>query len=474
MAKDKQHNGTASQPFWFAQAMKQEQGAQPNVLTSDIQTDICIVGGGYTGLWTAINIKQQQPDLDVVIIDKGLCGSGASGRNGGCMLTWSTKYLSMKKLYGEEEAASLVAASEQAVYELEAFCQAHNIDAQLRRHGALYTATSLAQEGSMASVMAALDEKALNSWQAWQADKVKRAAGSDLHREGFYSPAAGSVQPAMLVRGLKRVAEELGVIIYENTPMESINTEVPVTISTPQGEIYARKVVLALNAWMTEQFPEFRRSVVLVSSDMAITRPMPDKLASIGLEDGKAVVDSRTFVHYYRTTPDGRLMLGKGGNHFSFANRISPVFDEPSRYQSLLRGAFDRFFPTLKAEKFIATWTGASDRSVTGMPFFGRMKQNPDIIYGLGYSGNGVVQTWMGGKILSAMVLDLDNEWSRCGLTTGPKGYFPPEPFRWTGAMLVRNAIRRKEAAEDAGKTPLWLDKQLAKLANAAGKADKA
>ncbi|PSW18275.1 FAD-dependent oxidoreductase [Photobacterium sanctipauli] len=469
-----QKDNTAFQPFWFAQAMGNEISSQPNVLHNDLQTDVCIVGGGFTGLWTAINLKQAQPDLDVVIIEKDLCGSGASGRNGGCMLTWATKYLSMKKLYGDEQAAHLVAASEQAVYEIEAFCQQHGIDAQLRRDGTLYTATNTAQEGTMDGVLQALSKDELNSWQQWEKDRVQQHAGSELHSEGYYSPAAASVQPAMLARGLKRVAEQLGVKIFEQTPMEDINTDIPITITTPHADIFAKKVVLALNAWMVEQFPEFKRSVVLVSSDMVITNPIPDKLDEMGLKDGKTVVDSRTFVHYYRSTPDGRLMLGKGGNHFSFANRITRIFDQPSRYQHILRRAFDRLFPALAGEKFVASWTGASDRSVTGMPFFGRMKQNREIVYGLGYSGNGVAQTWIGGKILSSMVLEQDNEWSRSALATGPRGYFPPEPIRWTGAMMVRNAIRRKEAAEDAGQKPNWLDKQLAKFANAAGKADKA
>ncbi|PSW27163.1 FAD-dependent oxidoreductase [Photobacterium swingsii] len=466
-------NDSCFQPFWFAQAMEQEPPSTINVLTRDIQTDVCIVGGGYTGLWTAINIKQQQPELDVVVIDKGLCGSGASGRNGGCMLTWSTKYLSMKKLYGEQEAIRLVQASEQAIFEIERFCQLHGIDAELRVDGTLYTATNAAQQGSMDPVLKALDQHEINSWQQWQIDRVQQDAGSDLPCEGYYSSAAASVQPAKLARGLKRVAEKMGVVIYENTPMEDINTDVPITITTPEADIYAGKVVLALNAWMMEKFPEFKRSVVLVSSDMAITAPVPEKLKVIGINDGKTIVDSRIFVHYYRTTVDGRLMLGKGGNYFSFANKLSKVFDQPSRYTKILRQSFNRLFPSLSQQSFDATWTGASDRSTTGLPFFGKMKQNANIYYGLGYSGNGVAQTWIGGKILSSMVLEQDNKWSRCGLTSGPKGQFPPEPIRWIGVMIVRDAIRRKEAAEDENKTPLWLDRQLAKFANAAGKADK-
>ncbi|MBP2698813.1 FAD-dependent oxidoreductase [Photobacterium lucens] len=468
------HNDSHFQPFWFSEALKQESDNTVNSLKHDIQTDVCIVGGGYTGLWTAIQLKQQQPKLDIVIIDKGLCGSGASGRNGGCMLTWSTKYTSMKKLYGEQEAVKLVRASERAVYEIADFCETHNIDADLRVNGTLYTATNKAQQGSMDGVLEQLSKHEVNSWKQWQRERVQQEAGSALHCEGFYSPAAASVQPALLARGLKRVAEGMGIKIYENTPMENISTEIPITITTPEADIFAKKVVLALNAWMLEQFPQFKRNVVLVSSDMAITQPIPEKLNTMGLKDGKTVIDSRIFVHYYRSTSDGRLMLGKGGNYFSFGNKISKVFDSPSRYTNLLRNSFNKLFPSLEKEKFAATWTGASDRSTTGLPFFGHLNDNPNIVYGLGYSGNGVAQTWIGGQILSSLVLDLDNGWSRCGLVSGPKGSFPPEPIRWCGAMMVRDAIRRKENAEDNGKAPFWLDKQLAKFANAAGKADKA
>ncbi|WP_275440672.1 FAD-dependent oxidoreductase [Vibrio sp. Of7-15] len=470
-----QSSGKSSgfQPFWFRQAMELEPNYQAKVLKQDIETDVCIVGGGYTGLWTAITLKQQRPELDIVIIEKGLCGSGASGRNGGCMLTWSTKYLSLKKLYGEEQAVQLVKASEQAVYEIEAFCQTHNIDAELRRHGTLYTATNQAQVGGMEPVLAELDKHEINSWKAWEARRVKEEAGSDSHIEGYFSPAAASVQSGKLVRGLKRVAEEMGIRIFEQTPMLDMVEDNGVTIKTPNSNIYARKAVMALNAWMLEKFPQFKNKIVVVSSDMVITKPIPDKLEKLGLNDGKTVIDSRTFVHYYRTTEDGRLMLGKGGNHFSFANKLSSVFDSPSRYVELLNTSFNKLFPSLKGEEFEASWTGPSDRSVTGLPFFGKLEGNSNVFYGLGYSGNGVAQTWIGGQVLSSLVIGVENEWSKSGLTTGPKGSFPPEPIRWLGAILVRNAIRRKECAEDAEQSPNWLDKQLAKLANAAGKADK-
>lgn len=468
----------AFRPYWMAQALQQEadQGGQQDCppLTASIQADVCIVGGGFTGLWTAILLKQTAPEKKVVLLERDLCGSGASGRNGGCLLTWSAKYLTLRRLFGREQAAFLLRASEQAVLDIETFCREQGIDAELRRDGTVYTATSAAQCGAMDSVMQELDAEQLNSWQPVESQKLAGLTGSALHQEGVLSPYAGSVQPALLVRGLLRVARQLGVLVYEQTPMLMLHKGQPATVVTPEGQVEAAQVVLALNSWMVQHFREFRRSIVLVSSDMVITRRAPVQLAAAGLTHGRAIVDSRIFVYYYRSTPDGRLMLGKGGNTFAFANRHLAEFDEPSRYRQSLQQAIQRFFPAMNKVEVEASWCGASDRSTTGLPFFGHWRGEPNIVYGLGYSGNGVGQTRVGARILTSLVLGQDDEWSRCALVGGPRGYFPFEPVRWLGAMLVRQAIRRKERAEDAGGAVFWWDKQLARFAEAAGKADKA
>ena len=466
-----------TRPFWLAEALAAEQPALPEPLVGNHEVDVCIVGGGFTGLWSAIALKQAEPHLRLLVLEKDLCGSGASGRNGGCLLTWSAKYLTLKLLFGEQQAAWLVQGSEQAVHEIARFCETHNIEAELRVEGTCYTATSEAQRGLMDPVLRELTRAGLNQWQAIEQSELASQCGSQVHLEGLYSPHAGSVQPALLVRGLLRVARELGVEVYEHSPMQRLEGGQPARVQTPEAMVHARKVVLALNSAMTAHFREFRRSIVLVSSDMVITDPAPQALAAQQLAHGRTVVDGRTFVHYYRSTPDGRLMLGKGGNTFAFANRHLALFDAPSRYLAPLTRTLRRFFPALKEVPIAASWCGASDRSRDGLPFFGHWRAQPNVVYGLGYSGNGVAQSWMGGQILAALVRgelrEEDKPWRECALVSGPRGYFPPEPLRWLGAMAVRGAIRRKEKAEDEGRAVAWYDKQLARLADAAGKADK-
>ncbi|MEJ2795669.1 FAD-dependent oxidoreductase [Iodobacter sp. LRB] len=461
-------------PWWFEQALIKENPPAAAPLRQDLQADVCIVGGGYTGLWTAISLKTAKPELSVVMIEKDLCGSGASGRNGGCLLTLATKFLTLKRLFGEAEALRIVKASEDAVYQIAQFCRDHQIDAEVRVDGTLYTATNTAQLGSMDGVMNELARHRASTWVGLPGHEVKLMAGSDLHIAGAFSPVGGSVQPGLLVRGLARVARAMGVQIFEATPMERLIESARPVVVTAHGKISAGSVVLALNASMATLFPALSRSIAVVSSDMIITEPCPDLLQRTGLTRGVAVCDSRIFVNYYRSTADGRLMLGKGGNTFSYGNRMLAAFDKPSAYQQSLTHTLRRFFPALQDVAIAASWNGPSDRSVTGIPFFGRLNQHPHIFYGFGYSGNGVGPAYLGGQVLSSLVLDADNEWTRSPLVTGPRGFFPPEPIRWLGANMVRNAIRRKENAEDKGAQPWLLDCKLAGFAAAAGKSDKA
>ncbi len=462
-----------ARPFWIAEALSGETELAARPLSAAIRADLAIVGGGYTGFWTAIRAKQQQPDLDVVIIDADIVGGGASGRNGGCVLSWSTKLPTLVRLYGETEAARLVRASEQAILDIDAFVRLHRIDCDWRLDGTLYTATSQAQVGASDGVMRALEERGLSQWTRLATDEVRRRAGSRAHLEGWYSPVAASVQPGKLVRGLRRVARDLGVRLYEGTPLSRLTGGQRVQLETPRGRITADRAVIAVNAWMGTLFPSFRRSIAIVSSDMVITEPNPTALTRSGLDRGISVLDSRTFVHYYRSTSDGRLMLGKGGNTFAFGGRMLDVFDQPSPYAESLQKALRSFVPEFSHTPIAASWNGPSDRSVTGLPFFGSLPGHSNVWYGFGYSGNGVGPTRMGGEILSSLALGLDNDWTRSPLTAGPLGRFPPEPIRYVGSMIVRNAIRRQERAEDESRAVRPWDRRLASLAASAGKADK-
>ena len=184
-------------------------------LPEDTRAGMCIVGGGFTGLWTAILAKQMRPDLNIVLLEADVCGAGASGRNGVCVSTWSTKFLTLKRLFGEAEAVRLVQASEKAVIDIERFCAVHGIECEWRRDGTLFTATSSAQLGASDAVMEALSQHGICTWTRLEAEEVKHRAGSRAHLEGWFSPVSATLDPGKLVRGLRRVAMDLGVRVHE-------------------------------------------------------------------------------------------------------------------------------------------------------------------------------------------------------------------------------------------------------------------
>ena len=458
---------------WFNEALKSEDNKKINILNTNLTSEICIVGGGFTGLWTALKIKEKNSSINITIIEKDLCGSGASGRNGGCMIPQSTKFLAMKKIVGVEDAKRMVKASEDAVYNIKDYCIQNNIDAKIRIDGVVFGATNNSHAGAFDNLIKALRENQINNWERLSKEKIQELTGSKRIIDGYYSAIGGSLHPALLVRGLKKIAEKKGIKIFEHSAMLSYEDNHNIIVKTENGSVECKKLIVAINAWTPIFFPFLSRSVILVSSDMIISEPIKDRLEALKLNKGLAVLDSNLFTHYYRTTTDGRIILGKGGNTFSFNNKVIASYDGPSTIETFLKKSFVRFFPSLKNVKITKSWNGPSERTKTGFPFFGYHPQNSNILYGFGYSGNGVLTCYVGGEILSSMALDEQNEWTQSNFCKGPLKLFPPEPLRWLGAMIIRNAVRRKENAEQLEIKPWWIDKQLAKLATSVGRVDK-
>ena len=450
---------------WLTEAgLSQDDAAPP--LDGDRRADICIVGGGYAGLWTAIRLKERDPSIDVAIIEKSVCGAGASGRNGGFVLSWWAKFGSLSKICGAEEAVRLAQASADAVGEIGRFCAEHGIEAHYRGDGWLWAATSAPQAGSWNALLDILAHRQQYPFERWEPETVKRRSGSDRHIAGVFEPTAASVQPALLARGLRRVALAMGVRIYERTPMARLDRGRPPRVVTPTGTVTAEKVVVAMNAWST-MFPDLRRTIVVVSSDIVATAPMAERLAASGWRDGLCISDSRTLVNYYRPTMDGRIAFGTGGGLLSFGNRVGRRFDGRSRRAGEVEHFFRHIYPGFRDVPIASSWTGPIDRSVNGLPFFGRLDGRNDLLYGLGFSGNGVGPTVVGGRILASLALGAKDEWSQCGMVRDTVAPFPREPVRYVGGRLVIAANRRKERFEDQGRKPGPMTVRIAGLAPA-------
>ena len=192
---------------WFNEALEKEQDLTVNELNLNLNCDICIIGGGYTGLWTAIKIKEKKPHLNIVLVERDLCGSGASGRNGGCMIPQSTKFQGIRDVVGVDDAKKMVLSTEAAVKNIKDFCSENKINAEIRDDGILYGATNIFHKGAFEGLIRDLNEHNINSWERLSKEKVQDITKSKKFVDGYFSPIGGSLQPAVLVRGLKKIAE---------------------------------------------------------------------------------------------------------------------------------------------------------------------------------------------------------------------------------------------------------------------------
>ena len=450
---------------WWLQDVLSERPAEPEVLQSDLYTDVCIVGGGFTGLWTALHIKEQDPSVDVTIIEKDICGGGASGRNGGFCMTWMSKATGILPLAGGQEGVRLLRAFEDGVKTIGQFCLDHDIDAAFRHDGWLWTATNSAQLDSWRMTVELLDRYGLHPFEELSQEELMRRSGSKEHLAGVFEAGVASVHPAKLSRGLARVAKSKGIRIHEGTAMLELLRDTQPGVRTPNATVRATTVVLALNAWAHE-LPEFRRSILPVAPDAIMTEPVPDLLQDLGYDNGMVISDSRLQVDYYRTTVDGRITLGKSGGMIPFAGRVGERFDTPSPRVDQVRNRLSTLYPRLRDVPIAAAWRGPASRTVTGMPFFGHLPACQRIIYGHGYNGNGVGPSYTGGKILASLALELNDEWSNTPLVMHrkPKAFLPPEPIRYLGAQVVRAAIERRTRIEDGANKADWITRTLADL----------
>ena len=456
--------------LWLDEALAAEDaaaGEKPDAPKRDVlpsSADVVIVGGGFTGLWTAIRLLEHDPGLSVCVLEARYCGYGASGRNGGIAEASWAKFPAMRRLYGQDEAVRLAVAIEAGLDELESFCARHQIDAQIRRRGNLWVASNQSQLGSWDKAVAAAEAAGVNPFKTVSAAEARQLSGSPMVLGGVYEDNSASIHPARLVRGLRRVAAGMGAKIIEHTPMTGHEGTGPVTVTTGRGTIRADTIVLATGAWAASR-PEVKPYLFVTSSDIIATTPIPELPGPDGLGSGIALSDSRRLILYWRSTPDGRIVFGKGGGWMSVANHVDRRFTGESALAGSVISRFRRLYPDLRRIPVDRSWNGPIDYSSTGLPYFGPLDdRNRAVLAGFGYSGMGVVQTVLGGRILASLVLGKDDEYASLPLTRRWPATLPPDPFRTLGAPIVKAAVTRKELLLDAEARPGRLTELIARL----------
>ncbi len=448
---------------WLREAILAGETDAP-VLAGDHQADICIVGGGMAGLWTALEIKARDPSCDVAIVEADICGGGASGRNSGMVLSQWAKFAALQAFCGEEQAISLGHAFAASARNIDAFCKTNGIDAEFRPDGWVWGATCANHVGSWRSIVETLAKSGLAPFKPLDGKDIERLCGTDRFLAGIHDPTAATLHPGKLVRGLRRIALARGIRIFENSRMIRLQRTSPAIIHTETGSLKAPVCILTLNAW-SAALPELRASILVIASDDAVTAPVPELLEKMCYMRKPLMGDSQTFVTGFRTTADHRFQPGISGGIIGFGGLRGNRFEGRSIREHAIRGSVRRGFPAFADLPFTDSWCGPIDRTRSGLPLFGALPTAPNIFYGYGFSGNGVATTPVTARILASLALGTRDKWSGCGLVRPPEGWLPPEPVRYIGAHMVRSAIRRKDQLEQEDRKPGPLVRALAAMA---------
>jgi glycine/D-amino acid oxidase-like deaminating enzyme len=439
--------------WWLTEALALPEyaGEACPPLDRDVTADVVIVGGGYTGMWTAYHLKEREPDNDVVLLEQDICGGGPSGRNGGFVNGWWAGIGELAARYGEADAMELCLAASRSVHAIGGFCERHGIDAWWTPAGELAVASNPFQEGRWAGTLEAAARFGVDEeFVELSTEEVEKVCRSPVFGGGLFMHEAATVQPARLARGLRRVLLERGVRIFEGTRVTRFRQGPPAVAETPRGSVRAGEAVLAVNAWAID-WRRFRSTVAVRGSYIVLTAPAPEHLEEIGWTGGEAIRDFRPSLHYIRTTPDGRIALGCAGMQPGLARRIGPRFDHDERFLAKAVRDLHRLFPSFRDVPIEAGWGGPIDVAGHSMPFFGSSDRG-NVHHGLGFTGNGVGPAHLGGQILAALALHAEDGFTRLGVVTKRPMRFPPEPLRSAGMLVVNEAIRRKDDAEDEGR----------------------
>jgi glycine/D-amino acid oxidase-like deaminating enzyme len=452
----------AQRSWWLREALAAEPGAPCPALIGDTNADVVIVGGGFTGLWTAYFLTEADPNLKVVVLEQDICGGGPSGRNGGFASGWWDELDGLITLYGAAAAVKACRAISDSISGIGEFCGRHGVDAWFTHAGYMFAATSAHHEAACEEMVHLAREAGVpEELRALNAEEVKARCASPAFRSGAFMRDGASVQPALLARGLRRVVLERGVTIHENTTVTRLDGGPPALAVAAQGSVRASRAVLAVNAWATG-WPQLSRRLVAWSSYIVLTAPAPERLAQVGWTGGELITDLRTSVRYFRTTRDGRIAFGGGGGRAS--SRIDDSFTHDMRAVVEAAEGFRLLFPSFADIPLEDGWGGPIDVSPTHLPTVGNLSSSPNVFYALGYTGNGVAPSHLAGRVLSDLVTGADTEATRLPMVNPKPRLFPPEPFRSIGAAVVRRAIIANDTAEERGLRPNPLAATIARM----------
>ena len=442
----------ATLPFWLDRD-DAPQTAEP--LAGDAEADLAIVGGGYTGLWAAIQAKELDPGREVLLLEQDTVAFGASGRNGGfCDGSLTHGLRNGVERFPEEiqKIEQLAAENFAGIYDT---IHRHGIECDWTPTGTMAVAVEPYQVEQLRRA-----EELYRSFRQpvrfLNGEEVRAEVDSPTYHAGLWRLDRDAlVDPVRLAWGLRRVALELGVRIHERTRATGMEPEGDgVAVATPGGRVHARRAILATNA-----FPplarSIRRYVIPVYDYVLMTEPLtPAQLDAIGWGNRQGLADSANRFHYYRLSADDRILWGGYDAVYHYGNAVAPELEDRPETFDLLASNFFRTFPQLEGIRFTHRWAGAIDTCsrfcvMWGTALGGRAS------YAVGYTGLGVGAARFGARVALDLIGGRETELTKLRFVRSKPTPFPPEPVRYAGIQLTRRAIARADGRE--GRRGPWL-----------------
>jgi glycine/D-amino acid oxidase-like deaminating enzyme len=442
---------TRPAPYWLDSA--QAPASRP-ALAGATSCDLAVVGAGFTGLWTALLAKEQDPGLDVVVIEAGGAGSQASGRNGGiCMASLTHGFSQGAELFPEENAR-LVELGDENLGAIERTISDLGIDCGWERTGEMEVATAPWQMGGLREAYEeGVSAGVPGTWL--DGEELRAEIRSPTYLAGHWHHDSAILDPARLAWGLARACEQRGVRIYEGTPVTSLG-RVPggVGLRTPWGVARAHHVVLATNAFR----PLLRRlrwHVVPVYDYALMTEPLSaEQLDSIGWSRRQALADAGYMFHYYRLTQDQRILWGGWDALYYRGRDIRREYEDRPDLFAKLAGHFFTTFPQLEGLSFTHRWSGVIDTCSRFCQFWGTALDGR-VSYVLGYTGLGVAASRFGARVALDLALGRSTELTEMDFVRSRPLPFPPEPLLFPMIEATRRSTERAELHD--GRRNLWL-----------------
>jgi glycine/D-amino acid oxidase-like deaminating enzyme len=442
--------GVSHTPYWLDNPGRPPARAP---LSRDITADLLVVGGGYTGLWTALLAKEADPDRDVVLIEGERIGWAASGRNGGfCAASLTHGSANGRARFGAEYD-TLHRMGVDNLRGLRVTVERYDIDCELEASGEIDVATEDHQ------VEWLRESATLDGGEFLDAAAVRREVNSPTYRAGVWDrDGAVMVHPAKLAWGLARAGESLGVRIYEGTSARGIQSvggsARRLVVAAGDAAVTARQVALGTNA-----FPSLvhraRPYTVPVYDYAVVTEPLTSgQLASIGWGNRQGIGDSGNQFHYYRLTADNRILFGGYDAIYHFGGRVKPSYDVRTATFELLVDHLDATFPQLGGMRLTHAWGGAIDLCGRFCAFFGTAHRG-QVAYAAGYTGLGVGATRFAGQVMLDLLTGVETERTATRMVRSKPTPFPPEPLAWLGIQATRASIKAADRHE--GRRNLWL-----------------